>query len=110
MHNDIEIIILCSYMHCKCYKYRLSKFEDNNSFNFQRTQTSFQMACLHVSKRSSFLEGRILSSQSNQIEKLSKSCDLLEKRRPSKNYFAFGHANSWLILALWFTDCQLTER
>jgi len=31
-----------------------------------------------------FLEGRLLSSQSEQSEKVSKSLDWLEKSRPSK--------------------------
>jgi len=36
----------------------------------------------------SFLEGRLLSSQSEQSEKFSKSPDWLEKSRPSnKNHF-----------------------
>jgi len=39
-----------------------------------------------------FLEGRLLSSQSEQSKKFSKSLDWLEKSRPSKkSHFWFDH-------------------
>jgi len=40
-----------------------------------------------------FLEGQLLSSQSEQCEKFSKSPDWLEKSRPPKNHFWFDHVN-----------------
>jgi len=40
-------------------------------------------ACLHDQTKGAFLEGRLLSGQSEQSE-LSKSSDWLEKGRPSK--------------------------
>jgi len=48
-----------------------------------RIQT-LQLACLHDQNKSGFLEGRLLSSQSEQSEKLSKSPDWLEKAGPPK--------------------------
>jgi len=38
-----------------------------------------------IKTKLAFLEGRLLSSQSEQFEKCSKSSDWLEKRQPSKN-------------------------
>jgi len=40
--------------------------------------------CLHDQNKSGFLEGRLLSSQSEQFEKFSKSSDWLEKAGPPK--------------------------
>jgi len=37
-----------------------------------------------IKTKVAFLEGRLLSSQSEQSEKVSKSLDWLEKSRPSK--------------------------
>jgi len=37
-----------------------------------------------IQTKVAFLKGRILSSQSEQIEKFSESSDWLEKSRPSK--------------------------
>jgi len=37
-----------------------------------------------IKTKVAFLEGRLLSSQSEQFEKFSKTSDWLEKRRPSK--------------------------
>jgi len=37
-----------------------------------------------IKTKVTFLEGRLLSSQSEQFEKFSKSPDWLEKSRPSK--------------------------
>jgi len=47
------------------------------------------LACLHDQNKVAFLEGRLLSSQSEQSEKFSKSPDWLEKSRPSKKPFLF---------------------
>jgi len=41
------------------------------------------IACLHDQNKVAFLEGRLLSSQSEQSENFSKSPDWLEKSRPS---------------------------
>jgi len=43
------------------------------------------IAILHDQNKSGFLEGRLLSIQSEQSEKFSKSPDWLDKSRPSKN-------------------------
>jgi len=43
------------------------------------------LACLHDQNKCDFLEGRLLSGQSEQYQKFSKSTDWLEKGRPSKN-------------------------
>jgi len=40
------------------------------------------------------LEGRLLSSQSEQFKKYSKSLDWLEKGRPSKEPLFFDHVNT----------------
>jgi len=41
-----------------------------------------------------FLEGRLLSSQLEQLKKYSKSSAWLEKSRPSKkSHFCFDHVN-----------------
>jgi len=42
------------------------------------------LACLHDQNKSSFLEGLLLSGQSEQSEKFSKSLDWLEKNLPKK--------------------------
>jgi len=42
------------------------------------------VACLYDQSKSVFLEGRLLSSQSEQSERFSKSSDWLEKSQPSK--------------------------
>jgi len=42
------------------------------------------LACLHDQNKSGFMEGQLLSSQSEQSEKFLKSLDWLEKSRPSK--------------------------
>jgi len=42
------------------------------------------LACLHDQIKSCFLKGRLLSSQSEQSEKFSRSPDWLEKSWPSK--------------------------
>jgi len=49
-------------------------------FLFKQTQ----LACLHEQNKSGFLEGRLLSSQSEQLKKYLKSSYWLEKSRPSK--------------------------
>jgi len=46
--------------------------------------TKTYIACLHDQNKSVFLKGRLLSSQSEQFEKFSKSPNWLEKSRPSK--------------------------
>jgi len=38
-----------------------------------------------IKTKVAFLEGRLLSSQSELVEEFSKSSDWLEKSRPSKN-------------------------
>jgi len=38
-----------------------------------------------IKTKVAFLEGRLLTSQSEQFKKYSKSSDWLEKSRPSKN-------------------------
>jgi len=42
------------------------------------------IACLHDQNKSGFLKGQLLSSQSEQFEKLFKSSNWLDKSRPSK--------------------------
>jgi len=42
------------------------------------------IACLHDQNKSGFLEGRLLTSQSEQFKNYSKSSYWLEKSRPSK--------------------------
>jgi len=42
-----------------------------------------------IKTKVAFLEGRLLSSQSEQSEKLSKRPDWLEKSRPSKKSLLF---------------------
>jgi len=42
-----------------------------------------------IKTKVAFLEGRLLSSQSEQFEKFSKSYDWLEKSRPSKKAALF---------------------
>jgi len=45
-----------------------------------------------IKTKVAFLESRLLSSQSEQFEKFSKSSDWLEKSRPSKkSRFCFDH-------------------
>jgi len=52
---------------------------------FQDQKRAFRyIACLHDQNKSGFLEGRLLSSQSEQSKKFSKSSDWLKKIRPSK--------------------------
>jgi len=41
------------------------------------------LVCLHEQNKVAFLEDRLISNQSEQSEKFSKSPDWLEKRRPS---------------------------
>jgi len=57
-------------------------------FKIEKSQTKPQpisyIAYLHDKAKVAFLEGRLLSSQSEQSEKFSKSPDWLEKSRPSK--------------------------
>jgi len=48
------------------------------------TKVTVLIACLHDQNKSGFLEGRLLSSQSEQSEKFSKSPDWLENSRISK--------------------------
>jgi len=42
-----------------------------------------------IETKVAFLEGRLLSSQSEQFEKFSKNSDWLEKSRPSKTPLLF---------------------
>jgi len=51
--------------------------------------SSSLIACLHDQNNSGFLEGRLLSSKSEQSEKFSKCLDWLEKSRPSKKATLF---------------------
>jgi len=47
-----------------------------------------------IKTKAAFLEGRLLSSQSKQFKKFSKSPDWLEKSRPVQNsHFCFDHVN-----------------
>jgi len=46
-----------------------------------------------IKTKVAFLEGRLLSSQSEQSDKFSKSPDWLEKNRPSKKPLLFDHVN-----------------
>jgi len=47
------------------------------------------IACLSVRKKGAFLEGKLLSSQSEQVKNLSKSSDWLEKIGPPKKATLF---------------------
>jgi len=47
------------------------------------------LASLHAQNKSSFLEGQLLSSQSEQFIKYSNSSDWLEKSWPSKTPLLF---------------------
>jgi len=52
------------------------------------------LACLHDQNKSGFLEGRLLSSQSEQSERSSKSSDWLEKKLAfQKSHLCFDHVN-----------------
>jgi len=44
-----------------------------------------------IKTKVAFLEGRLLSSQSEQSEKFSKRPDWLEKSRLSKSHFCFNY-------------------
>jgi len=45
-----------------------------------------------INTKVAFLEGRLLSSQSEQSKRFSKSPDWLEKSRPSKkSHFCYDH-------------------
>jgi len=46
-----------------------------------------------IKTKVAFLEGRLLSSQSEQSEKFSKSSDCLEKAGPPKSHSCFDHVN-----------------
>jgi len=47
-----------------------------------------------IKTKVAFVEGRLLSSQSEQFKRYSKSCDWLEKSRPSKkSHFCFDLVN-----------------
>jgi len=46
-----------------------------------------------IKTKVTILEGRLLSGQSEQSEKLSKSSDWLEKAGPPKKHFGFDHVN-----------------
>jgi len=48
---------------------------------------------VYKSIKVAFLEGRLLSSQTDQIKKLSKSFDWLKKSAPPKSNFFFEHVN-----------------
>jgi len=50
----------------------------------KRKQRKTMLACLHDQNKGGFLEGRLISNQSEQSEKFSKSPDWLEKSQPSK--------------------------
>jgi len=49
-----------------------------------------------IKTKVAFLEGWLLSGQSEQSEKLSKSSNLLEKGRPSKKA-TFDHVNRLIV-------------
>jgi len=52
------------------------------------------LACLHDQNKNGFFGCRLLSSQSEQSEKFSKSPDWLEKKPPlKKSHFCFHHVN-----------------
>jgi len=46
-----------------------------------------------IKAKVTFLEGRLLSSQSEQSGKFSKSPDWLEKAGSPKSHFCFNHVN-----------------
>jgi len=51
-----------------------------------------------IKTKVAFLKGRLLSSQSEQFEKFSKSSGWLEKTRSSKKgHFCFDHVNRLFI-------------
>jgi len=61
------------------------------------TSRAYMLAGLYDQNRNGFLEGWLLSSQSEQSEKFSKSLDWLEKSRPSKkSHFCFNRVNRLL--------------
>jgi len=54
-----------------------------------------------VKTKVAFLEGRLLSSQLEQLKKYSKSFDWLEKKQAlQKQHFCFDYVNR-LIMQLW---------
>jgi len=58
------------------------------------------IACLHDQNKCGFLEGQLLSSQSEPFEKFSKSSDWLDKSQSSKkgiSHFCFDHINRLLL-------------
>jgi len=58
-----------------------------SSFGFAYTPTTLvtnQTACLHDQNKSSFLEGRLFSSQPGLFKTFSGCFDWLDKSRPSK--------------------------
>jgi len=50
-----------------------------------------------IKTKVAFLEGRLISSQSKQFEKFSKSSDWLEKAGPPKSQFCFDHINRLIV-------------
>jgi len=51
-----------------------------------------------IKTKMAFLEGRLLSSQSEQLKKHSKSSDWLEKRPAlQKSHFCFDHVNRLIV-------------
>jgi len=47
--------------------------------------------------KAAFLEGRLLSSQSEQYDKFLKSPNWLEKAGPPKSHICFDHVNRLII-------------
>jgi len=50
-----------------------------------------------IKTKVAILEGRLLSSQSEQSKKFSKSPDWLEKTGPPKRHFCFDHVNRLIV-------------
>jgi len=55
------------------------------------------VACLHDQNKSGFVESRLLSSQSDQFKKYSKSSDWLKKAGPLKSHFCFDHVHRLMM-------------
>jgi len=61
-----------------------------------------------IKTKVAFLEGRLLSSQSEQSKKFLKSPDWLKKAGPPKSHFCFDHVNRLIVLLkLDFYHCNV---
>jgi len=112
MNNPLPVVGTLSWC-AQCF-FNIKVFRSHRKIWFRKKFSIIvqHIACLHDQSKVAFLEARLLSSQSEQSEKFSKSPDWLEKNRPSKKTLLFWsckQANNRKLSVMWYIHYTIQQ-